>query len=51
MSTIALPIGITYLVLPIAAALMMLFAFFRIVAKILEASKKNTVKAETNHAS
>ncbi|MFA5853072.1 MAG: TRAP transporter small permease [Spirochaetales bacterium] len=50
MSTIALPIGLTYLVLPIAAALMMLFAFFRIVAKILEASKKNTVKAEPNHA-
>lgn len=36
MSTIPLPIGITYLVLPIAAIIMVLFAALRIASKILE---------------
>jgi len=50
MSTVPLPIGITYLVLPIAAALMIIFAFFRIVEKILEASRKDTKEGGNSHA-
>ncbi len=41
MSTIPLPIGITYLILPVSAALMILFAFFRVVGKILEAARQD----------
>lgn len=36
MSTIPLPIGITYLVLPVSAVIMVIFAALRIVSKILE---------------
>ena len=39
MSTIPLPLGFTYLVIPIAAVFMILFALFRIVNKICEARK------------
>ncbi len=38
MSTIKLPLGITYLVLPIAAAFMIAFAALRVAGKIIEAS-------------
>lgn len=43
MSTIPLPIGLAYLVLPVAAALMILFALFRIVVKILERLQENAI--------
>jgi TRAP-type C4-dicarboxylate transport system permease small subunit len=50
MSTIPLPLGITYLVLPIAAVFMIFFALFRIMAKILEATRKKTMEGRTGHA-
>lgn len=40
MSTIKLPLGITYLVLPIAAAFMILFAILRVLVKLLDATYK-----------
>jgi TRAP-type C4-dicarboxylate transport system permease small subunit len=46
MSTIKLPLGITYLVLPIAAVFMIIFAALRVVGKIIEAS--STAKGARN---
>jgi TRAP-type C4-dicarboxylate transport system permease small subunit len=39
MSTIPMPLGLTYLVIPIAAVFMIAFALFRIVNKVYEARK------------
>ena len=46
MSTIKLPLGITYLVLPIAAAFMIAFAALRVVGKIIEASSTGKEKRD-----
>lgn len=50
MSTIPLPLGLTYLILPITAAFMIVFAIFRMVGKIIEASGKGPAKGESNDA-
>ncbi|PKL74499.1 MAG: hypothetical protein CVV27_20200 [Candidatus Melainabacteria bacterium HGW-Melainabacteria-1] len=50
MSTIPLPLGLTYLVLPVAAAFMIVFALLRMVGKILEASGKAPAKGESGNA-
>lgn len=44
MSTIPLPIGLTYLVLPVSAAFMVLFASLRIVRKFIEIGSPETAK-------
>ena len=41
MSTIKLPLGITYLVLPIAAMFMIIFAVLRVVGKFLESTEEH----------
>ncbi len=46
MSTIPLPIGITYLVLPVSAVLMVLFAGLRIFSKVLEIKSPAVVEGE-----
>ncbi|TXT50323.1 MAG: tripartite ATP-independent periplasmic transporter DctQ component [Spirochaetes bacterium] len=50
MSTIKLPLGITYLVLPIAAVFMIGFAALRASGKILDASAKGKERKEGKHA-
>ncbi len=50
MSTIPLPIGLTYLVLPISAGFMILFAFFRIIDKILSSAKSSGEVQGDDHA-
>ena len=50
MSTIPLTIGISYLILPISAALMILFALFRVVVKILKASGRSVEGEEDGDA-
>lgn len=44
MSTIPLTLGITYLVLPLAAAFMLLFAILRVVSKILDEAGKSAAQ-------
>jgi len=50
MSTIPLPLGLTYLILPITAAFMIVFAVFRMAGKILEASGKGSAKGGNDNA-
>lgn len=50
MSTIPLPIGLTYLVLPISAGFMILFAFFRIIDKIISSTKGSGETQGEDHA-
>ena len=50
MSTIPLPLGITYLVLPIAAAFMILFALLRILRKLFKALRKEIAPEGDVHA-
>ncbi len=41
MSTIQLPLGITYLVLPVAAVFMIMFALLRVTVKLLDAADRD----------
>ncbi len=50
MSTIPLPLGLTYLVLPIAAAFMIAFAALRILRKAAEALESRSPRKEGDHA-
>jgi len=50
MSTLPLPLGITYIVLPISAVFMIVFGLLRIVIKVLDASRKKTTEGGSSDA-
>ncbi|MFQ3621159.1 MAG: TRAP transporter small permease, partial [Spirochaetales bacterium] len=50
MSTIPLPLGVTYIVIPISGGFMILFAFFRAYLKIYQFYKSPSLPKEGSHA-
>jgi len=50
MSTLPLPLGITYIVLPVSAVFMIFFGLLRIVAKVIDALQKKTPEGENENA-